>query len=127
MDAATQQDLFRIARDEMLLSNQRMRRAAIERPGTDTNIMVAGAVAVGDELMGQLISAEASAFLDSARGDKLTRLAFDRYFGTLRAFQGRPFGLIASRRGMRLKAAVRKPDAVMESPTAKAMRLVKIA
>ena len=36
-----------------------------------------------------------------------------RYFGTLRAFQGRPFGLIASRRGMRLKAAVRKPDAVM--------------
>ena len=36
-----------------------------------------------------------------------------RYFGVLRVFQGRPFGLIASRRGMRLKAANRKPDAVM--------------
>jgi hypothetical protein len=36
-----------------------------------------------------------------------------RYFGLLKYFVGRPFCLIACRRGMRLKAATHKPDAVI--------------
>ena len=40
-------------------------------------------VAVGDEVIGQLIDVIAGAFLDSARGEALDRLVFDRY-GLLR-------------------------------------------
>lgn len=72
-------DLFRIARDEALTRNGRISRAAIERPGMDANILVAACAAIGDEIVGQLASLEAAIFLDSATGQALDRLVYDRY------------------------------------------------
>jgi hypothetical protein len=73
------QDLFRTARDEVLLRNGKVSRQAVERPGMDANILVAAAAAAGEEVVGQLASLAAGLFLDSASGAALDRLVFDRY------------------------------------------------
>lgn len=73
------QDLFRIARDEALIRNKYLSRTAIEREGSDNNIIFAGASAVGDEVIHQLTLVAAASFLDSAIGTDLDRLVFDRY------------------------------------------------
>jgi len=78
-DFPTFQDLFRIARDEALARNGNLTREVIERQGTDANIFIAAAAAVGDEVMAQLTAVEASLYLDSAKGKKLDRLIFDRF------------------------------------------------
>lgn len=72
-------DLFRIARDEALLRNAAISREAIEREGSDANILVAAIAAVGDQVIGQLAKAEAALYVDSASSDALDRLVFDRY------------------------------------------------
>lgn len=77
------QDLFRVARDEILVRNAAISRDVVEREGTDANILVASGVAAADEVVGQLTDVAAGLFLDSARGDDLDRLVFDRY-GLLR-------------------------------------------
>lgn len=79
MDLPTWFDLFRIARDEAVGRNAKIAVEQVERDGTDTNIIVAAAVAAADEVVGQLIHVEAANFLDSARGQALVRLVFDRY------------------------------------------------
>lgn len=79
MDYPNQAELFRVARDEVLLRNTRLRRSVIERQGTDTNALLAGMSAVGDEVVGQLVRVESSLFLDSAKKHYLDRLIFDRY------------------------------------------------
>ncbi len=71
--------LFRVARDEALARNAKISRDAIERDGTDANILVAGAAAIGDQVTGQVALLAASLFLDSAKGKDLDRLVFDRY------------------------------------------------
>lgn len=73
------QDLFRTARDEVLLRNGKVSRQAVERDGMDANILVAAAAAAGEEVVGQLASLAAGLFLDSATGSALDRLVFDRY------------------------------------------------
>lgn len=73
------QDYQRVARDEMLARNTRLRRDVIERPGTDANALVAADAAVGDEVSGSIARVAAAQFLDSATGDALTRLVFDRF------------------------------------------------
>jgi hypothetical protein len=72
-------DLFRIGRDEMLARNAKLTEAVVDTPGTETNIFNAAAAAVGDEVTGQLALVAASLFLDSATGQDLDRLVFDRY------------------------------------------------
>jgi uncharacterized phage protein gp47/JayE len=72
-------DLFRIARDEVLSRNPRLSRDAVERQGSDANILVAAASAAADEVVGQLVGVSAGQFLDSASGAALDRLVFDRY------------------------------------------------
>jgi len=79
MDFPTSNDLFRIGRDEILALNPLVTRDAIERDGSDANIIVAGMAAIGDEVIGQLIDAQAGLFLDSAEKEALARLIFDRY------------------------------------------------
>lgn len=79
MDFPSFRDLFRIARDEILARNPLITRDAVERDGSDANIIVAGMAAVGDELVGQLIDAQAGLYLDSAEKEALARLIFDRY------------------------------------------------
>jgi hypothetical protein len=63
----------------MLSRNPRLTALVIETDGTDTNILNAAAAAVGDESMGQLARVIASLYLDSATGQDLDRLVFDRY------------------------------------------------
>jgi uncharacterized phage protein gp47/JayE len=78
-DFPTFNDLFRVARDEVLLRNGRISRDAVERDGMDANILLAAACAAGDEVIGQLAELAAGMFLDSAEDEALDRLAFDRY------------------------------------------------
>lgn len=78
-DLPTFSDLFRIARDEILSRSAKLSRDAVEREGMDANILVAGACAAADEVVGQLTTLSAGLFLDSARKEALDRLLFDRY------------------------------------------------
>jgi uncharacterized phage protein gp47/JayE len=78
-DFPTFQDLFRVARDEVLSRNASLRRNIVERPGSDANALTAASAATGDEVVGQLIRVQAGLFLDTARREKLDRLVFDRY------------------------------------------------
>ncbi len=82
-DFPSRQDLFRVVRDEVLRLNGKITRDTVERDGSDANIIANMSVAVGDEVIGQLIDVVAGAFLNSARGEKLDRYVFDRY-GILR-------------------------------------------
>jgi uncharacterized phage protein gp47/JayE len=72
-------DFFRSGRDEALIRQAALTREAIERDGTDANVLTAGGAAAADEVMGQLISVQAGLFIDSAKGPVLRRLLFDRY------------------------------------------------
>ena len=78
-DFPTFSDLFRIARDEILSRNAKLSKDAVEREGMDANILVAGACAAADEVVGQLTTLAAGLFLDSAQKTALDRLLFDRY------------------------------------------------
>lgn len=79
MDFPNFDTLFQIARNEALLRNRSLSRDAIEREGSDANIMVAAACAAADQVVGQLVVNSAGLFMDSASGDALDRLLFDRY------------------------------------------------
>jgi uncharacterized phage protein gp47/JayE len=72
-------DLFRVHRDEILSRNPNLTATVIETQGTETNLLAGGSAAVGDEVTGQLALVAASLFLDSAAGNELDRLVFDRY------------------------------------------------
>jgi len=78
-DLPTFEDLFEIEKREALLRNPRLSRAALDRKGSEGNILLAGAAAGGDEVVNQVVQVGAAAFLDSAVGADLDRLVFDRY------------------------------------------------
>lgn len=79
MDFPNFQTLFQIARNEALLRNNSLTRSAIERSGSDLNILTAAAVAAADEVVGQQVLNTAGMFLDSATGAALDKLLYDRY------------------------------------------------
>lgn len=79
MDFPSFNQLFEIARNEALARSAPLSLQAIEREGSDANIMIASACAAADEVIGQLILTSSGLFLDSATGDALDRLLFDRY------------------------------------------------
>lgn len=79
MDFPTRTDLFRVARDRALGLNAQLSAEVIEREGTDANILYAGGTAMGDEVVGQLLDVCRGLWLDSSEGEKLEKLAFDRY------------------------------------------------
>jgi len=78
-DLPSRKDLFRVARDEAIRRNGALKRAVIERDGSDANIVANMNVAAGNEVIGQVLRIQSGAFLDSARGEFLDRLVFDRY------------------------------------------------
>lgn len=72
-------DLFRAGRDEILIRNALLSAEAVERDGTDVNLLVAAGAAMGDKCIGQLIAVAAGFYLGSAKGQALDRLVWDRY------------------------------------------------
>lgn len=94
MDFPSFQQLFEIARNEALVRSDPLSLQAIEREGSDVNILVATACAAADEVTGQLVLANAGLFLDSASGDALDRLLFDRY-GLTRKVASNAIGEVA--------------------------------
>jgi len=70
-------ELFRIARDEVLLKNSALTREVVERSGSDANALTAAGVGIGDELVSQIADVQAGMYLDSAKGTRLDRLVFD--------------------------------------------------
>ena len=93
-DFPSREDLFRVARDELLRLNGQITRASVEREGSDSNILANLAVACGDEVIGQLIDVASGLFLESARGARLDRLVWDRY-GLLRKVASPALGTAA--------------------------------
>src|SRR5262249_11491036 len=79
MDFPTQNDLVRTYKDEVLAQNGKLTSDAVDRDGTDLNILANATGAMADEVVGQLVDVEAGLFLDSAKGKKLDRYVFDRY------------------------------------------------
>jgi uncharacterized phage protein gp47/JayE len=77
-------DLFNIGTDEVLARSlarppgQRIAREAVFIEGTDINLILGSASAMGDEIMRQLAQHCAALILDSSEGDDLSRLALDR-------------------------------------------------
>ncbi|HUK34915.1 MAG TPA: baseplate J/gp47 family protein, partial [Vicinamibacterales bacterium] len=76
-------DLFNLAADQALIVNGALSPDVVQRPGSDANILFAGASAIGDEVIGQVVDVEAALYLGSASGSNLDRLVYDRY-GLLR-------------------------------------------
>lgn len=72
-------DLFRIGRDEAVSRSQKLTVNAVDRDGSDSNILMAGTAAMAEEVIGQQSSIEEGVWLDSAFGARLDRWAFDRY------------------------------------------------
>ena len=72
-------DMFRVFRDEAVGRSTRLTLNAVDRDGSDSNILGAAAAVVGEEAVATLASVEEGFWLDSARGRKLDRLAWDRY------------------------------------------------
>lgn len=72
-------ELFRVFRDEAVSRSQRLTVNAVDRDGTDANIMGYGGAVVGEEVIGQLASVEEAFWLDSTKGPQLDKWAWDRY------------------------------------------------
>jgi uncharacterized phage protein gp47/JayE len=85
-------DLERIGQTEALVRNPRLSLEEIRRTGSDLNILVASAAAMGDEVTGQLASLRADLFVGTARGAALDRLVTDRYPDLLRKQASPSFG-----------------------------------
>jgi len=80
-------DLFRVARDQVLVLQAKLSRDAVERPGADANAMLAAACAAADQVVLQLLNVAAGAYLTSASGALLDRRMFD-LFGLVRVPAG---------------------------------------
>jgi len=78
-DFPTRDDLFKIARDEILRLNGNVKADVIDREGSDSNILVAAMAAIGDEVIGQLIRVCSGFTLGTAKGTALRKLIYDRY------------------------------------------------
>lgn len=78
-------DLFQAGALELILraqsrpAAQRISRAAIFTEGTDANVILAAASAMGDEVLRQLAAHCAAQYLDTAESEDLDRLVFDRF------------------------------------------------
>ena len=79
MDRPTYQDLFRIGRRTITTSPSAITTAIVDREGSDANVLVATAASLGDEVSAQVARLAAASFLDTASGQDLDRLVFDRY------------------------------------------------
>lgn len=72
-------ELFRVWRDEAVSQSQSLTVNAVDRDGSDANILGAATATMGEEVIGQLASVEEGVWLDSCFNEKLDRWAWDRY------------------------------------------------
>ena len=72
-------DLHLVFRNEAVSKSRRLTVNAVDREGTDANIISYSAAVVGEEVIGQLASVEEGVWLASAWKEKLDRWAYDRY------------------------------------------------
>lgn len=79
MDFPKASELFRVFRDEAVSRSRKLTVNAVDRDGTDSNIMGYSAAVVGEAVIGQLASTEEAFWLDSALDEKLDKYAWDRY------------------------------------------------
>jgi hypothetical protein len=93
-DFPTFDDLFRAGRDEALIRQGKLTREVIEREGTDANILNALSATAAEQVIDQLVDVEAGLFLDSAEGQALDRIVFDRY-GLVRKSASPALGSVA--------------------------------
>lgn len=94
MDFPSFSQLFQTAKNEALARSVPLSQQAIDREGSDANILIAAACAAADQVIGQLVTTTAGLFLDSATGTSLDRLLFDRY-GLSRKVAGNALGSVA--------------------------------
>ncbi len=94
MDFPTQPDLVLIWKSELLAKNGKLTLDIAERDGTDVNILANATGAMADEVVGKLVDVESGLYLDSAVGQKLDRLVFDR-FGLSRKQAAPALGTVA--------------------------------
>jgi uncharacterized phage protein gp47/JayE len=114
MDRPSFQDLFRIGRDELLARNPRL--TAVDREGSDANALVAASAAQAEEVIAQVVAVEAASFLDSATGDDLDRLVFDRY-GLVRQPASAALGAVQFSTGAAAAAAFTIPSGTLLQST----------
>lgn len=72
-------ELFRTFRDSIVANSSRISLNAVDRDGSDANLIGAGGAAMGEEVTESLSDVNEGFWLDSARGPKLDRLVWDRY------------------------------------------------
>lgn len=88
-DFPTRAELFQkaisvaVQRGALRPPGQRLTREAIETPGSDINVITAGASFMADEVASASARRYADLFLDSAEGDDLDRLVNDRFSPTV--------------------------------------------
>lgn len=78
-DAPNFRDYFRLVRDEMLARSAKLTRTVIEREGSDANALASAMAAVGDDASAQIVASQSALYIDSASGQDLDVLLFDRY------------------------------------------------
>jgi uncharacterized phage protein gp47/JayE len=80
VDFPTFRQLFQSGRAEILATpGNRVPATVIDRDGSTVNVLVASSAAMGDELARQAVTAFRATFVDTASGQDLDRLAFDRF------------------------------------------------
>lgn len=95
-DLPTRTDLFDagarevIARSEARAPAKRLAPEAIYTPGSDINVLLAGASAMAEDVLRQHSQDQADLFLRSARGERLDRLVIDRYSRSLARKEAAP-------------------------------------
>ncbi len=72
-------DLFALARYEVLSRNKQLTVDAVDRAGSDANAIVAVGALVGDEVAGHASNVFLGAFLGTAVGPQLDYVVYDRY------------------------------------------------
>ena len=78
MDLPAFPELNRIAQEELLLGNRRLRRNVVETEGSDAKAISGMSAIVADETIGHLAQVIADQSYDTAKGKKLDRLFYER-------------------------------------------------
>lgn len=79
MDFPKASELFRTYRDTIVAKSTRVTMNAVDRDGSDVNLVGAGGAAMGEEIVASVADVEEGFWLDSTRGVKLDRLVWDRF------------------------------------------------
>ena len=79
MDVPSFNELFSRGQQEVLARQGLLSAASVQRPGSDANVMVAAAAAMGDQLAFVLTRMFNAVFFSTAQSTDLDRLALDRY------------------------------------------------